>query len=86
VCLPKAKKATITLRDFSELNLTNFKTTLAGFGWAGITEDNNPETSYDAFHAIFTDLYNTFFHPKTKRFNKKISQRGKVDDKGLTFI
>jgi hypothetical protein len=83
LCLPKAKKATITLRDFSELNITNFKTTLAGFGWAGITEDDNPETSYDAFHAIFTDLYNTFFQPKSTRFNKKFHKQEKWMTKGL---
>ncbi len=33
------------------------------FGWADVTEHDNPESSYDNFHSTFNNLY-TFFQPK----------------------
>ncbi len=80
---PKTKKSTITFCDFSENNINNFKNSLAGLGWADVTEDNNPDSSYNNFFNIFTDLHNTFFQPKTVMFNRNFHKKEKWMIKGL---
>jgi exonuclease III len=80
---PKPKKTFITFRDFSTTNINNFKTALSGCGWDGVTEDDNPETAYNNFHDTFSDLHNTFFQPKTIRFNKNFHKQEKWMTQGL---
>lgn len=70
-----------TTRHFSERNLANFKTKLAGQNWEDIvTQNQNTEESYNAFLNTFQSLFNECF--PLKRQSKR---EAKTNKKWLTI-
>jgi hypothetical protein len=67
----------------TELNVTNFKTTLYIFYWTVVINDNNPETANNFCHGTFSELHDVFFQPKQIKLNRNIHKR---DDKGEAYL
>jgi hypothetical protein len=70
-------------RDFSLLNLENFKRDLSVTDWEPVLNANNVENAYDCFWSAYINAYNANFPLKRKRFNKNFNSKNKFMTVGL---
>jgi hypothetical protein len=49
----------------------------------GVTADDNTDSSYDNFLNVFSELHDTFFQPKTVKFNKNFHKQERWMTQGL---
>ena len=81
--MKKNKERTYRTRNFSEQNLTNFKTALGGMRWNLVTEANNVDTACDEFWSGYSELFDLFFPFTTVRFNKNIHNKAQFMTEGI---
>ena len=55
------EKIVFIKRDISSGNIDTFKFLLENTKWGKILPDNSPDKTYETFHFIFSDLYDTAF-------------------------
>ena len=70
----------IASRDFSDANLSKFKTSLSAMGWNDVTSLSDPQLAFNNFSENFTTLYDLHF-PLTSKNSIKIfikSSRGSL--------
>ena len=67
---PPSKPKMFSSRDFSVTNIDNFNNSLSSLNWNNVLSSADPQTSYTAFSDTFFSLYDTYFPPITKKFNK----------------
>ena len=79
----KAKKTTHTFSDFSQQNVTNFKTNLSNLTWNETLQSECPDSAYENFNDLFTTLHNLHFSPKTVKFNVNFHKMEKWMTQGL---
>ena len=60
----------IASRDFSDANLSKFKTSLSAMGWNDVTSLSDPQLAFNNFSENFTTLYDLHFPLISKKFNK----------------
>ena len=68
-----SKPVNVQSRDFSELNISNFKNSLSTLGWVNVTEQQDPQLAFNNFSDTFSTLYNLHMPLKTKKFNRNFS-------------
>ena len=67
------RPSTISVRDFSEKNVSNFCTHLLGVNWAAFL-NNDANESYDKFISEYSRLYNVFFPLKTIKLTSAVKR------------
>jgi hypothetical protein len=77
-----ATKTTVS-RDFSSPKLENFKRDLSVLDWNNVLTSQDVETAYDCFWTQYTNVFNTNFPLKRKRFNKNFNGINKFMTNGL---
>ena len=73
----------IFTRNFSETNITNFNDLLNSLSWENVLNDNNVQSSYDAFSQIFNEMFDLYFPLRKIKFNKNIHKKSPFMTKGL---
>ena len=66
----RIKPKYITVRNFTEENVQQFRTVLSNLRWQGVLNNENVQNSYDNFSETFNGLFNDFFPEKKIKFNK----------------
>jgi hypothetical protein len=79
----KHREKTTSVRQFSQVNLNNFKMALGGTDWSPVLNSNNVESAYDEFWSIYLALYELTFPKKKMRFNKNFNKRFQFRTNGL---
>ena len=77
------KNGTFYSRDFSEVNIRQFKETLNQMEWQTVLDDENPQTSFSTFLSLFLEIYNNYFPLTKKRLNRNIHRVEKWFTSGL---
>ncbi len=72
VAKQKTKQKPVFKRNFSQLNVANFKTSLSQLNWAESLSNNNVDISFDLFWKDFSTLYNLHFPLVKFKFNKNV--------------
>ncbi len=65
-----SKPSSVTKRDFSDINLANFKTAIDAVDWRVITGIKDVQSAYTKFSDIFYNHFNNFFPLKSTKFIK----------------
>ena len=64
-----------TVKQYTEINLNNFKAALGGMDWSPVTDLLDVDDSCNEFWLIYKNLHDLIFPEKTVRFNKRIHCR-----------
>ena len=58
-------------RNYSEVNITRFRTYLSEIDWSDVLGDRDPEISYNKFHSKYSILYEECFPWKKRSYKHK---------------
>ncbi len=73
----------ITVRDFSNVNVNNFKNDLSALSWNDVYSCEDVQESFNNFSSTFNTLYNLRFPSRQIKFNKNFHKIEKWMTKGL---
>jgi len=80
---PKQLHRTISGRDFSNLNMMEFKRQLSLANWNSVYTKNDVDEAYDEFWTLYNGLFNQNFPLKKRRFNKNVHKLQNFMTNGL---
>ena len=73
--IPINSEKRYTYKQYTEINLNNFKAALVGMDWSPVLESVDVDESCNEFWSIYKNLHDLTFPEKTVRFNKRIHCR-----------
>jgi len=69
---PQPPPKFISKRDFSQANLDKFNNVLSTINWNFLSEENDAQSAYNSFSALFNNLYELYFPVKKIKFNRNL--------------
>ena len=80
---PTPKQPTITKRNFSEKNITDFKNALAQINFSSVLTHTDANLAFNDFWETFLALFDIYFPLESTKFNKKSHKINKFMTEGL---